>query len=274
MNILRAILRRINYFIFILNGRKPWGWGYHSYKRKHIEDVLQNGSFDENYLPAGYGFRIDERIIEYPWLFSRLPAGKGRLLDAGSILNYDFLLSQKVLDEKKIFISTLAPEPYCFWERGISYVYEDMRQLCYRDEYYNWIVCISTIEHIGLDNTFLYTGDISMKEEDPDSYKVTIKELYRVLKPGGSLYLSFPFGKRSNHGWFQVFDEGMLDEIISVFSPTALKESHFRYESDGWYVSSRERSKDATCFDIHHQKRHDPDYAAFSRSVVCLELIK
>lgn len=30
----------------------------------------------------------------------------------------------------------------------------------------------------------------------------------------------------------------------------------------------------ATHFDIHGQKNYDPDYAAASRAIVCLELVK
>ena len=47
---------------------------------------------DMERLPARYGFRVDERVVEYPWLFSRFFAGEGTLLDAGSTLNFDYLL--------------------------------------------------------------------------------------------------------------------------------------------------------------------------------------
>ena len=36
-------------------------------------------------LPRGYGVGLDERVIEYPWLFAQEPVG--RVLDAGSTLN-------------------------------------------------------------------------------------------------------------------------------------------------------------------------------------------
>lgn len=274
MFFLRKIYEKLNILIFLLNGKKPWSRGYCEFKKEYIKGTIRGGKFNVSKLPSGYGFRIDERIIEYPWLFSRLPDDEGRLLDAGSVLNFDFLISEKVVSGKKIFISTLAPETYCFWRRGISYVYEDLRDNCFKNDYFDWIVSLSTIEHIGLDNTLLYTKDSSKKENNPSSYLEAISEFRRVLKPGGRLYVSVPFGRRKNSGWFQVFDSEMLDQLIEAFSPSCLREDHFKYEPDGWHVSTRDGSKDATYFDIHEKKKYDPDYAAFSMAVVCLEMIK
>ena len=253
---------------------KPWKRGYQEYKNKYINKILDTNDFDPAHLPQGYGFRLDERVIEYPWFFSRLPVGEGKLLDAGSVLNMDFVMSHKSLSKKQIFISTLAPEAVCFWKKRISYLFEDLRDTCFKENYFDWIVCISTLEHIGMDNSFIYTNDDSFNENYPSSYKSVVGELKRVLKKNGILYLSMPYGKAKNHGWFQIFDSNMLDTIINIFSPSSVTESHFRYTPEGWSISSREMSSNATYFDIHSQKSYDKDFAAASRAVVCLELVK
>lgn len=253
---------------------KPWQPGYVPYKFAAIRRALAQGVLRDGLLPVGYGFRLDERIVEYPWLFSRLPSGGGNFLDAGSVLNFEFLLSQPSLVNKRVFISTLAPESDCFWNKAVSYIYEDLRNSCFRDNYFDWVASLSTIEHVGLDNAMLYTRDEAKRESDQDAYLEAVKELRRVLKPGGVLFLSMPYGRRCNHGWFQVFDAEMVDCILKTFAPVDWQESYFRYQADGWVVSDREDSSDATCFDIHAQKHYDADFAAFSRSVVCLELRK
>lgn len=270
----RDVYRRLNSAWFVFTGMKPWTRGYSEYKAVSINKVLENGSFNSKQLATGYGFRLDERIVEYPWFMSRLPAGVGNLLDAGSVLNFDYILERPVLKSKNIFISTLAPEPLCYWQKRISYVYEDLRDSCFKDGYFDWIASLSTIEHIGLDNTMLYTTEVAKKENAGDSYLQAIKEYRRMLKPGGILYLSFPFGRHENHGWFQIFDAPMVDRVIETFAPHRAEEFHFRYEAEGWRVSSREESKHATYFDIHTQKVHASDFAAASRAIVCLELVK
>lgn len=274
MKYLQKLKDNINYIWFLARGKKPWIRGYEVYKRMEILRVLASGKFDASKLEDNYGLRLDERVVEYPWLLSRIPASAGRLLDAGSALNFEFLLSQPSLKAKKIFISTLAPEKMCFWKQGISYVYEDLRETSYRDNYFDWIASISTVEHIGLDNTMLYTEDTSKKENQQDAYLIALKEYNRILKKGGTLYLTFPFGQHKNYGWFQVFDSLMLDRALEAFAPASIREFHFRYEPDGWKPSSREASKDATYFDIHQQKTYEPDYAAASRAIVCLEMVK
>lgn len=259
---------------FILKGKRPWTDGYNEYKWKKIRKYLEKKQFNEGNLTQNYGFRIDDRIIEYPWLFSQLPNGTGTLLDAGSTLNYELIINQPSLLSKKIYISTLAPESNCFWSKGISYIYEDLRNCCFKDHFFDWIVCISTAEHIGLDNNLLYTSDFSKKENKPDSYISAITEFSRILKPGGTLYITLPFGIKVNRGWFQVYDGQMIDELIMTFGPSSYIESHFRYQPNGWEKSSRKLSKNATCFDIHQQKEYDPDFAAFARGIVCLEMKK
>ena len=259
---------------FIQNGYKPWTYGYDAYKWAAIGSALSHEDF--SLLPGKprYGYRIDERIVEYPWFFSRLPQDSGVLLDAGSILNYPQVLAHPKLANKKLFISTLAHEGQAYPERNISYVYEDFRAPCYKEGFFDWICCLSTLEHVGMDNTLHYTFDEEKKECKHNDYITAINALHSCLKPGGTLFLSIPYGTYKNHNWFQVFNATMLDTIINSFSPAKHIETIFQYVDDHWIFSNREQAQNATCFDIHAQKEYDVDFAAFSRGIACLELVK
>lgn len=262
------------YTNFVLRGRKPWSPGYEIYRWDTITRMVYSGAFNKLIGTRRYGYRLDERVVEYPWFFSRLPQGAGSLLDAGSALNFQVLLEHPSIQEKKVYISTLAPEGACFWQKGISYIFEDMRVPCFREEFFDYICCISTLEHVGMDNTILYTTDQTKAERNVRDYIMTVKVLRSLLKKGGRMYLTMPFGAYKDHGWFQVFDGPMVDEVIEAFGPQSMSEEIMQYANNRWQRSTREKAQYATCFDIHQQKNYDPDYAAFSRAIVCLELVR
>src|ERR1700757_3858905 len=103
---------------------------YGCYKHRELKRTLAT-PLPQGQLPPGYGRWLDERLVEYPWLFSQLTEGPGSLLDAGSTLNHALILDHPKLREREITIMTLAPEEYC--QKGVSYVYGDLRKTTFSD---------------------------------------------------------------------------------------------------------------------------------------------
>jgi SAM-dependent methyltransferase len=272
---------------YLKSDRRPWRYGYSVYRNKYLADVIRDASILETFhqtraLPAGYGFRLDARVVEIPWVLGHVEKRTGRLLDAGSSLNFDFVLMSSSLANKKVTIVTLAPEATCFWRLCVSYVFGDLRILDFRDEWFDTIACISTIEHVGMDNR-MYSGAADLaRRGEPRDFILAVKELKRVLKPGGVLYMTFPFGEYENHGWFQQFDSELVDMLVEGFSPGHFNETVFRYEPEGWKLSDRASCAHCQFFDVHISKYFDPnstieypsDYPAGERAVACLELFK
>jgi hypothetical protein len=264
-------------------GRIPWSPGYDEVKQRLIEEMLTFSrlrEFSQNKLPEHLGKGIDERCVEYPWLLSRICSGPERILDAGSALNHAFVLSNPLLRNKKIDILTLAPETNCFWQNGVSYLYCDLRSIPIVDSYYDTIACISTIEHIGLNNT-QFARQAKYSEDAPEDYLVALCEMQRVLKPGGVILITIPYGRYHNFGTFQQFDAQHVDRLIQSFGPSQVEETYFCYTSDGWKTSSREDCRDLEYVDWimrpSEQRRAFPDHAdraAAARSVACLSMVK
>jgi hypothetical protein len=269
---LDSCLQHLKSHIFLARGRKPYARGYLSYRQIQLERYL-NTSFPEGSLPPAWGQWLDERVVEYPWFFSRLPSATGNVLDAGSVLNHDYVLSHEKLQNKTITIFTLAPEDESYWDRGISYLYGDLRDCCCRDDYFDWVVSISTLEHVGMNNTRFYTSDKSKNECRPESYLEALTELRRVLKSRGVLFLSLPFGRAENHQWLQIFDKSGVEKILDAFQPASSRELYFRYASSGWQLSSEHDCRDARYFDSSKSNGATPEFAA-AEAVVCLELVK
>ena len=252
--------------ILKLISRRPWTKKFYdkfSYIKKAIDSPEIMGKFkNSEFLPKKYGFNLDERAVEYPWVLSRIPQGGKGLLDAGSALNFREILDSPCLKNKEITIAGLVPEKECFSQANLFYVFGDMRNLSFENGYFDYIVCISTLEHIGMDN-ILYAKNAKYRENKPADFKEVIFEFKRVLKKGGSLYITVPFGKHQNHNWFQQFDSIRIGQILKSFSPEKIQISYYKYYKDGWNISNENDCRNAEYL-----------MGISAQAVACLELVK
>ena len=251
--------------------------GYGPYRNQMIRQAISR-PFNPEQLPAGYGRWLDERIVEYPWLFSLLPEQSGELLDAGSTLNHSDIIHHPGLRNKKITIMTLAPESECFWKDGISYIYGDLRKMMFRDATFDYVVSLSVIEHVGLDNQMYDPQGVTLAKQSQGSgagdHLTAVREMWRVLKPGGTAYFSMPFGKHDVRKWLQVFDAGMVEQMIAAFAPASYKAFYYKTSTaGGWQKCRREEAAEARFFDVH-QDTPWPGCPAASEAVVCIKMIK
>lgn len=267
---------------YLKHGQRPWSKGYSDFKWQLIGQNINNSDLINKFknnseLPEFYGRGIDERIIEYPWILANLPDTGENLLDAGSALNFEKILNYAKFNNKKITIVNLASEGECFLQKA-SYVFADLRKLPFLDNYFDVITCISTLEHVGMDNTMIYTYDKKYKENKQEDYLKAVLELKRVLRPGGVLLISVPFGKYQSLQFFQQFNQDMVNQIIKTFNGQAPVIGYYKYFQDGWNISNAEECKNMEYFDIHQvrtkNKDYDSDLAAAARAVACIQLIK
>lgn len=268
---------------YIRGGRKPWTRGYNLSKFDFIHDVLNDTGLMGKFwslerLPDGYGYGYDERVVEYPWTLSRLSDEGGQFLDAGSVFNFPEILDDPRVSNKNITIFTLAPEDSAFWQRGISYHYGDLRELPFRDNWFDEVCSISTLGHIGMDNR-MYTGSNELGKIGLEAEKA-VAELIRVLRPGGKFLCSVVFGKHQLIEWdgttfAEQFDSLLLRDLLRSFSSCAAVSTYFyKYTENGWNVSTEEECQGIEYFNIHTATSLDPDYAAAARAVALIDVVK
>jgi SAM-dependent methyltransferase len=267
---------------FFKNGQIPWSEGYENHKKESISESIFNDiildDFSKKKIPKNYGYRLDERIVEYPWIFANLKKGKTVFLDAGSTFNFAYLLNNKLIENKDKYIYTFYPENKSYNHKRISYVYGDLRDLPFRDNFFEEIVCQSTIEHVDMDNS-MYGYDLKSTLElvtnKSYEYLKVIEELLRVLKTEGQLLLTFPYGKFENHVFFQQFDDEMVARITDKMKDLGSCElTFFKYLPDGWIVASQEECNNLESFNPHTQIGKKDDFAAHSRAICCVKFIQ
>jgi SAM-dependent methyltransferase len=256
-------------------GRIPNGPGYNTARWLAIDEGIAAKHLGEYGRDAG---GLDERVVEYPWVFERAAAlhrKPGRILDAGSVLNH-----KRILDHWRrslltpLSIVTLTYEGTAEVSDDVRYEFADLRQLPYRDEWFSLVLCLSTLEHVGLDNT-IYGA--SVERTDPSTEAVrAMRELQRVTARGGTLLLSVPFGTRSNRGWFRVFDGEDLNRLTTISGWSHVGTRYFRAFREGWRESSANDARSAGYNEPRNRggSQTAPEWVAAAEAVALIELAR
>jgi SAM-dependent methyltransferase len=254
--------------------QRPWDAEYVERHRGLVSAAIEDAGLTRaigagGALPSGYAVGYDERTIEYPWLFGRGPAG--RVLDAGSTLNFPHILDQALRLVDALTILTLAPEEQAFPLRGVSYVYGDLRELPFRDGWFDMVVSLSTLEHVGCDNTVYGAAESAATDPDAEVGRAA-RELRRVTRPGGRILLSVPFGRAEDHGWFRQFDGAGLERLIEAFDGREHTISTFAYGRAGWRAVAPAEAVDLSYRTDAAEPPPASDLAAAARAVACVEI--
>jgi SAM-dependent methyltransferase len=144
----------------------------------------------------GNGEGLSERVVEVPWIERQLSAiGPARLLDTGTAfapLAYHRLLARL---DAQVDGADLVP----FTVPGVRSTVADLRQLPFEDATFDATTCVSTLEHIGMDNRVYF--DSSGQPIDEEGDLLALRELGRVTKPGGRVLVTVPGGMDQSFDW-------------------------------------------------------------------------
>lgn len=262
---------------WIRNGRIPGAKGSDTAKWIAINHAISSpGDGRYGWNDAG----LDERVVEYPWLFERLrtlDASRGRILDAGSVLNHRPILDAwRAQGRSPVSIVTLGFEQFANVSDDVRYEFADLRELPYRDRWFSHTISLSTVEHIGLDNRIYGSaaGAVGVADNPSSEARRAMLELHRVTASGGSLLLSVPFGAPSNRGWLRIFDAVALEELIALREWIDVRVRYFRARSDGWRECSASDAADAGYNEPFGRggQRTAPDHVAAAEAVALVEM--
>ena len=208
-------------------------------KRALVADAIQAGALRWNSVIApedGFGRAMDERVVELPLAFEVAQfETPGRVLDAGASLNHGFLraLIDPPVAALTHFTQSGEREESRFAGRQVSYVFGDLRAMPFRDQYFDRIVCVSTLEHVGMNNTRYGASG----EHAPESAAAAVRELMRVLAPGGTLLITVPYGSAADRGWYRTFGPADVGHVIDAARASDAAVRYYRF-GGSWYADA------------------------------------
>jgi ubiquinone/menaquinone biosynthesis C-methylase UbiE len=166
-----------------------------------------------------------ERLVEYEFVARNLMSSQKQaaILDIGS--------GNSILAEA---ISKFGKGKWAVFrvdiEKSNCDIRMDARMTGFRKAVFDQVICISTIEHIGIGTD--YTGYY----DDDDGDIKTIKEIVRILKKGGNAIITVPYGKvmKPTH---RVYDRYALSRLLDVDDAGSLVEARkefYCYKAGKW----------------------------------------
>ncbi len=173
---------------------------------------------------------MTERVVEIPWVLSRY-RGERRVLDIGPAFALPVYLQELLrLGISELHGVDLAP----IHLTGMTVACADVRTMPYPDEFFDLITCVSTLEHIGRDNTQYGVSAATEWEGD----LAALREMRRVLRRAGRILITVPFGRLDVQSWQKQYDVEAWESLVRRAGLKASELEFYRYTSDGWQKAS------------------------------------
>jgi len=168
-----------------------------------------------------------ERFIEYFWVLKNLQT-KGNLLDIGCT---ESLFANEVSKIKSLDVYGIDIRN----EQNPSYKFfvEDATKTHFEDHFFDQITIISSIEHFGLD----FYGN---KKINPTADLDSMKEIKRILKKDGTLFLTTPYGKNGT-SWYRKYNKNSLKKLFDGFQ--IIKVKYFCQTKKGWIETEKDHAE-------------------------------
>jgi SAM-dependent methyltransferase len=178
----------------------------------------------------GVGAGLSERVIEIPWVIRDLARQDRpqRILDIGTAFAPDAYKWLLVRLQHSIEVVDLAVTDL----PGVMSHVADVRELPFPSGSFDVATCISTLEHIGLDND--HYGIRSGGDGDVQA----LRELGRVAR---RVLVTVPAGCDVNMGWQRQYSPATFRRTVEEAGLTVERLDVFVHEPGGW-TSAEEAS--------------------------------
>jgi len=185
------------------------------------------------HLPENYGKGMPERTVELLLAKTSYRPGS-EILDVGhaNAMRCHLAMVRSLEQPRNITGMDIAAPTYDTRPYYRNSVMGDMTACPLADESFDLVWCISALEHIGMDNS-AYTKEFKVGQE---MMAKALREMFRVVRRGGSILVTVPFGKHEDHGWFINFGQQDWVRLLdNVRADCRIHEHFFRHTfGQGW----------------------------------------
>ena len=186
------------------------------------ESVWNSNVPDEGEFEAGLKW-VHDRVVEEPWVVSKALPGE-RVLDVGSATSRYLT---ELPSDCKVYAIDLRPSP---GHRGIAIVRGNVMKAPFRPACFDAVTCISTVEHMGC---YVY-GQFLDRFGD----EVAMRYMRSLLRPGGRLLLTVPFGNGAVYSWLRVYNRTTFGRLIGGYRPISLE--YYRRDGEQYMPCERD----------------------------------
>jgi SAM-dependent methyltransferase len=176
----------------------------------------------------------DERVIELPWVLSRLRE-TGRILEVGYAFAETAYLGALLRAGVELVGVDLATREV----EAAETVQADVRQLPFPEHSFDQALLVSTLEHVGADNS-VYGLET---EPDEGGGLAALRELRRVLRRDGTLLVTVPLGEPGDYGWFRQEDERGWTRLYARAGFFVEEQETYELTEEGWRPTPAFRAK-------------------------------
>ncbi len=189
--------------------------------KARLADVAR-GALGRVFAP---GMVTTERVIEYPFVFQNLDRATGPLLDVGSCASGLPI----ALASRGFTVVGLDVNPYPFRHPYFRGVRADAMRMPFATGAFAAVLAVSVVEHIGIG----HYGDPLAERGD----QATVREIARVLKPGGRALITVPFGIAQQSDFQRVYDPA---GVRALLEPLAVLRVEYGWSRAGLWTPCTE----------------------------------
>jgi SAM-dependent methyltransferase len=151
-----------------------------------------------------------DRDIEWSYIASRLPVGRGRVLDFGC--GYGNMSIHAIQKGYSVLALDLLPCAFPWSHPNLETVCGDLLRLDLAEHQFDYILNCSSVEHVGL------TGRYGVAAQETDGDLAAMAKMQRLLKPAGKMLMTIPCGRDAAIvPWHRVYGEERLPRLLESF---------------------------------------------------------